>query len=88
MHDYFEILGVPPDARASEIQRAGRRRSVSAHPDFRGDDDTASRLAVDSALARDHAPVELVDVAIDFVDMAAVVDRMRRAFFGASRSRA
>jgi len=87
VHDYFEILGVSPDARAQEIQRACRRRSGTAHPDFRDEADGTTRAAVEAALGRDRAPVELADVAIDFVDMAAVVDRMQIAFFGTSRSR-
>ena len=87
MHDYFEILGVSPDARAAEIQRACRRHAGTAHPDFRDDAEATTRAAVEAALVRDRAPVELADVAIDFVDMTAVVDRMQAAFFGTARSR-
>ncbi|MFI5177631.1 MAG: DnaJ domain-containing protein [Vicinamibacterales bacterium] len=87
MHDYFEILGVSPDARAREIQRACRRHSPTAHPDFRDDADDTARAARDAALSRARGPVELADVAIDFVDMTAVVDRMQSAFFATPRSR-
>ena len=87
MHDYFEILGVSPDARAGEIQRACRRHSAIAHPDFRDETGATTRAAVDAARGRDRAPVELADVAIDFVDMTAVVDRMQIAFFATARSR-
>jgi DnaJ domain len=74
MHDYFDILGVSPDACAREIQRACRRRASATHPDFR-DDAPGGRPG-------DAAPVELVDVAVDFVEMAPIVDRMQASFFG------
>lgn len=85
MHDYFEILGVSPDARAREIQQACRRRANVAHPDFCVVAEHASRVPGDTPLDRDHAAADLVDVAVDFVDMAAVVGRMQIAFFGSSR---
>ena len=73
MHDYFDILGVSPDARVPEIRRAQRRRAAVSHPDVH---DGEARLtgAATSAVAPQ-------DVAIDFVDMATLVDRMRAAFF-------
>lgn len=74
MHDYFDILGVSPDACAREIQRACRRRAAASHPDFRDD--------APGGWHRDAAPVELDDVAVDFVDMASIVDRMQASFFG------
>ena len=86
MHDYFEILGVSPDARAREIQLACRRRAPVAHPDFCVEPDpAASRIFRDTPSDRDHTDAELVDVAVDFVDMTAVVTRMQMAFFGTSR---
>ena len=86
MHDYFEILGVSPDARAREIQLACRRRAPVAHPDFCVETDpAASRVLRDTPSDRGHTEAELVDVAVDFVDMAAVVTRMQMAFFGTSR---
>jgi len=85
VHDYFEILGVSPDARAREIQQACRRRAIVAHPDFCVDAEPVSRIPGDTPLDRDHAAADLVDVAVDFVDMAAVVCRMQIAFFGTNR---
>jgi hypothetical protein len=85
VHDYFEILGVSPDARAREIQRACRRRAVVMHPDFCAEPDSARRPLRDAAMDRETAAADLVDVAIDFVDMASVVSRMQIAFFGTTR---
>lgn len=84
MHDYFEIVGVSPDARPPDIRRACRRRAPASHPDFRYDE-AATHGPVDAA--RDADAADLADVAIDFVDMSAVVDRMQLAFFGTARSR-
>ncbi len=75
MHDYFTILGVPESAPADEIRRAHRRRPGRSHPDFCTDHDRPAPL---DAAARPHG---LDDVAIDFVEMSAVLDRMRAAFF-------
>ena len=85
MHDYFEILGVPPDARAQDIRRAVRRRTRPGHPDVRdgGAFDEPAPASQGRDVSRDLAPE--VDVAIDFVDMTAIVGRMQTAFFGSSR---
>ncbi|HKW01166.1 MAG TPA: DnaJ domain-containing protein [Vicinamibacterales bacterium] len=85
MHDYFEILGVSPDARARDIQRACRRRVPVVHPDFCAEPDAAGRPLRDAAIDRETAAADLVDVAVDFVDMASVVNRMQIAFFGTTR---
>ena len=74
MHDYFQILGVPETAPADEIRRAHRRRPGRSHPDFCQDSTPIVRPVPASAHGLD-------DVAIDFVEMTAVVDRMRAAFF-------
>ena len=74
MHDYFHILGVPDTAPADEIRRASRRHLERSHPDF--------RRRPDPILPPAREPD---DVAIDFVDMAAIVDRMQRSFFGPER---
>lgn len=74
MHDYFHILGVSDGAPADEIRRASRRHLDRSHPDFRDRSDRASAV-----LPEPH------DVAVDFVDMAAIVDRMQSVFFGPDR---
>ena len=82
MHDYFDILGVSPDARASDIRRACCRHSRPAHPDI-WDGESHNRAAAPGGETRDALPerTELFDAAIDFVDAATLVDRMRAAFF-------
>ena len=75
MHDYFDILGVSPDAQASEIRQLCARHAPRPHPDFlqaAGRDSDAG----DPASWRD-----LVDVAVDFPDVASLLDRARAAFF-------
>jgi DnaJ-like protein len=78
VHDYFDILGVPPGACARDIRRARRRRAVLSHPDVQ-DGDTRTATSASASIAAD--PVAGTDVAIDFVDMASIVDRMQAAFF-------
>jgi len=79
VHDYFDILGLPVDAPASEVRRACARRVHRAHPDFR-----ARSSAILAAVVADWPSHESVssDVAIDFVDVAPLVERMQAAFFG------
>jgi hypothetical protein len=77
MHDYFDILGVSPDACAREIQLACRRRAGATHPDFRDEGPDGH--------PRGPLSAEPVDVAVDFVEMGPVVDRMQASFFGNSR---
>lgn len=86
MHDYFEILGVSPDARARDIQRACRRRPPVAHPDFSHEPD-ATRPTADGTDGADRVAADLADTAVDFVDMTEVVTRMQAAFFGTSKAR-
>jgi DnaJ domain len=82
VHDYFEILGVSPDAHARDIQRACRRRAALAHPDFCPESESASRPPRDAAIDRETDAADFTDVAVDFIDMASVVSRMQMAFFG------
>lgn len=73
MHDFFDILGVPTNAAASEVRRACASRIRRSHPDF-----TNATPMTDVATAADLPPA---DVAIDFLDMRAFVDRIQAAFF-------
>ena len=79
MHDYFDILGIPPGACAQEIRRAHHRRTGVSHPDVQdGDLRAGPALAARTAAV---APADRGDVAIDFVEMSGIVDRMQAAFF-------
>jgi len=73
VHDYFDLLGLSDGARASEIRRRSASRPRRWHPDFGGG----------SSLKRPQAIQPLrSDAAVDFVNMAGVVERMQQAFFG------
>ncbi len=73
MRDYFDLLGLPTTARASEIRRRTAERPRRWHPDFTGGP-AADRPLADVVTLR-------LDAAVEFVSMTAVVDRMQRAFF-------
>jgi len=79
VHDYFEILGLAGDAPADEIRRASARRADRPHPDFAPG---ARSSWSDSSDPRSAALSD--DVAIDYVDMSAIVGRMRAAFFAST----
>jgi hypothetical protein len=74
MRDYYDVLGVAPDAGADEIKRAHRQLTRRYHPDITGDDVS---LSVAGVLAD--------EVHLDFPSVLSVLDRMRHSFFGASR---
>ncbi|HXW04847.1 MAG TPA: DnaJ domain-containing protein [Vicinamibacterales bacterium] len=46
MRDYYQVLGVSPDAGAAEIKRAYRQLARRYHPDISGDDRAAAFLEV------------------------------------------
>jgi hypothetical protein len=71
MRDYYDVLGVSPDAGADEIKRAHRQLTRRYHPDISGEE--IAGCVVD-CLAD--------EVAIDFPSVSTVLDRMRHAFFG------
>jgi len=49
MRDYYQVLGVSPNARADEIRRAYRQLARRYHPDISGDDSsTAFRAATEA----------------------------------------
>jgi hypothetical protein len=80
VHDFFDVLGLPSNAPVSEIRRVCARRLRRSHPDFRVD---CHRSAIDRA-GHDRAPVhEAVprDIAVDFVDMTSLVERIETSFF-------
>ena len=76
MHDYFDILGVPRDARAPEIRRACRGHVRVTHPDI--NIERAAPLRDD---LRGAWPRDLEDTNVSFPDMVLIVRRMRDAFF-------
>jgi len=49
MRDYYDVLGVAPDAGAEEIRRAYRQLARRYHPDISGDDRGAAFLEVSRA---------------------------------------
>ena len=80
MYDFFEVLGVAPDAGSQIIRRAERRRIGGGHPDFhQGDPPAGDRSA---GQARAAFPPDRTDVAVDFVDLNVLVPQLRAAFFG------
>jgi DnaJ-like protein len=76
MRDYYDVLGVSPDAGADEIKRAHRQLTRRYHPDISGEE--VAGCVVD-CLAD--------EVAIDFPSVSTVLDRMRDAFFGDRQGR-
>jgi DnaJ-class molecular chaperone len=49
MRDYYDVLGVAPDAGADEIKRAYRQLARRYHPDISGDDRAGAFLEVSRA---------------------------------------
>ncbi|MGE5835515.1 MAG: hypothetical protein ACM4AI_13605 [Acidobacteriota bacterium] len=76
MPDTFDRLGVFGVARASRLQRVRRRRAAASSVSAGSDAGRCASSGADSAAERCPG-----DVAIDFVDVAAIVRRMQSAFF-------
>src|SRR5512133_138383 len=49
MRDYYDVLGVSPDAGAAEIKRAYRQLARRYHPDISGEDRAGAFLEVSRA---------------------------------------
>jgi hypothetical protein len=74
MRDYYDVLGVAPDAGADEIKRAHRQLTRRYHPDISGDEVPVS-----------VAGVLADEVHLDFPSVLSVLDRMRHSFFAGER---
>jgi hypothetical protein len=76
VHDLFDVLGLSRNAPAGEIRRVCARRLRRSHPDFR------SRNTEGAAFVSSSADVAFPgDVAVDFVDVTRLLDRIELAFF-------
>ncbi|MCC7042434.1 MAG: hypothetical protein IT183_01095 [Acidobacteria bacterium] len=79
MHDFFDIVGLSRSAPPVEVRRACARLIRRTHPDF-GHPGAEARLpALEQSLGT-ASPVRR-DVAVDFLEIATVLDRMQSAFF-------
>jgi curved DNA-binding protein CbpA len=85
VHDLFDILGLPVNAPASEVRRVCARRPRRLHPDFGGREPRVLPRASGSAASRDSNEIDRDLVAIDFVRVADLVDRIQATFFGNAR---
>jgi molecular chaperone DnaJ len=67
MRDYYDVLGVSPDAGAEEIKRAYRQLARRYHPDISGDDRGAAFLEVSRAyeVLRDSSRRRSYDASLD-----------------------
>ena len=63
MRDYYDVLGVSPDAGAEEIKRAYRQLARRYHPDISGDDRAFLELAHAYDVLRDPSRRRMYDTA-------------------------
>jgi hypothetical protein len=77
VHDFFEILGLPSSAPPMEVRQVCARRVRRSHPDFH----VGGAPAAPQELTRDVTPSGALEVAVDFVDMSGLLDRMQAGFF-------
>src|SRR5687768_4547723 len=61
MRDYYDVLGVSPDAGAEEIKRAYRQLARRYHPDISGDDRAFLELARAYDVLRDPTRRRMYD---------------------------
>jgi hypothetical protein len=80
VHDLFDILGLPINALPSDIRRAYARRPRRVHPDFC----EAGAVTTASIPARLSPDGPAGDLAVDFLNVSSLVDRMQAAFFDES----
>jgi molecular chaperone DnaJ len=64
MRDYYDVLGVSPDAGAEEIRRAYRQLARRYHPDISGEDRAFLELARAYDVLRDPGKRRLYDAAL------------------------
>ena len=76
MRDYYDVLGVSPDAGADEIKRAHRQLTRRYHPDISGEEVAGCGRGLPGRRSRHRFSV-----------VGTVLDRMRHAFFGDRQDR-
>lgn len=79
MHDLFDIAGLSRSAPPLEVRRVCARLVRRAHPDFHHEG--VRRASLTAFIAEPRVSPARRDVAVDFVDMSSVLDRMQLAFF-------
>lgn len=79
MHDLFDIVGLSRSAAPVEVRRVCARAVRRLHPDF-GPAFGRRHIGRDDGPALTAAEARR-EVAVDFVDMATVLDRIQRSFF-------
>lgn len=81
MHDFFDVIGLPENAPLGEIRRSVRRPRRH-HPDFRLTPPDPAPRSIDEWVPDGRVARE---VAVDFVDVGTLLDRIEARFFGRDR---
>jgi len=81
VHDLFDIVGLSRSAPPVEVRRVCARLVRRAHPDFVYPIGSGSAAAAAQPPSFDVPAVVRRDVAVDFLEMSAVLDRVQSAFF-------
>jgi hypothetical protein len=79
VHDFFDIVGLSRSAPPVEVRRVCARLIRRAHPDF--DHRRGPLAAPETATSNVFSTSGRRDVAVDFVNMAALLDGMQASFF-------